>query len=104
MSAHAEVEDQIERLRNGNTLPENEVKALCEKVRRSIKTRAPASPSPHPFVFIESTWHCSGVECLYYLQTDWKRVTEAFFSEDVVVKMQSVSCTYGFLSLTLSFS
>lgn len=41
MSAHAEVEEQIERLRKGNTLPENEVKVLCEKVRRSNETRTP---------------------------------------------------------------
>ena len=34
MSGHAEIEEQIERLRKGNTLPENEVKVLCEKVRK----------------------------------------------------------------------
>ena len=27
-----ELDEQIERLRKGDTLPENEVKALCEKV------------------------------------------------------------------------
>ena len=31
-SGHAEIEEQIERLRKGDTLAENEVKALCEKV------------------------------------------------------------------------
>lgn len=40
MSGHAEVEDQIERLKQGNTLPENEVKALCEKVRRCLDANA----------------------------------------------------------------
>jgi len=33
MSGHGEIDEQIERLRKGNTLPENEVKALCKKVR-----------------------------------------------------------------------
>jgi hypothetical protein len=41
MSSHAEVDEQIERLRKGNTLPENEVRVLCEKVRRrSTKSTA----------------------------------------------------------------
>jgi hypothetical protein len=31
-SASSEIEEQIERLRKGDTLAENEVKALCEKV------------------------------------------------------------------------
>jgi hypothetical protein len=31
-SATTEIDEQIERLRKGDTLPENEVKALCEKV------------------------------------------------------------------------
>lgn len=43
MSGHAEVEDQIERLKQGNTLPENEVKALCEKVRRRRSERSEIS-------------------------------------------------------------
>lgn len=30
----AQVEEHIERLREGNTLTENEVKALCDKVSR----------------------------------------------------------------------
>lgn len=33
-SGHTEIEEQIERLRKGDTLAENEVKALCEKVSR----------------------------------------------------------------------
>lgn len=37
MSGHAEVEDQIERLKQGNTLPENEVKALCEKAKEILQ-------------------------------------------------------------------
>jgi hypothetical protein len=32
----AKLEDHIERLRVGDTLTENEVKALCEKVRLTI--------------------------------------------------------------------
>jgi hypothetical protein len=32
-SATSELDEQIERLRKGDTLAENEVKALCEKVR-----------------------------------------------------------------------
>ena len=31
-SGHAEIDEQIERLRKGDTLAENEVKALCDKV------------------------------------------------------------------------
>jgi hypothetical protein len=31
-SSTAEVDEQIERLRKGDTLAENEVKALCDKV------------------------------------------------------------------------
>lgn len=31
-SASAEIDEQIERLRKGDTLAENDVKALCEKV------------------------------------------------------------------------
>lgn len=37
MSGHGEIDEQIERLRKGNTLPENEVKALCEKVSKKFK-------------------------------------------------------------------
>jgi hypothetical protein len=36
--ASSELDEQIERLRKGDTLAENEVKALCEKV--SIKKTA----------------------------------------------------------------
>jgi hypothetical protein len=32
-SATTEIDEQIERLRKGDTLAENEVKALCDKVR-----------------------------------------------------------------------
>lgn len=32
-SAYTELDEQIERLRKGDTLAENDVKALCEKVR-----------------------------------------------------------------------
>jgi hypothetical protein len=32
----AKLEDHIERLRGGDTLTENEVKALCEKVRYTV--------------------------------------------------------------------
>jgi hypothetical protein len=38
MSASAELDEQIERLRKGDTLGENEVKALCEKVRARHNT------------------------------------------------------------------
>jgi hypothetical protein len=31
-AATAELDEQIERLRKGDTLPENQVKALCDKV------------------------------------------------------------------------
>jgi hypothetical protein len=30
---HSDLDAQIEKLRNGDTLPEHEVKALCDKVR-----------------------------------------------------------------------
>jgi hypothetical protein len=33
MSLYGDVDEHIERLRNGGTLTENEVKNLCEKVR-----------------------------------------------------------------------
>jgi hypothetical protein len=39
MSGYGEIDEQIERLRKGNTLPENEVKALCEKVSKTIQKR-----------------------------------------------------------------
>jgi hypothetical protein len=39
MSGHGEIDEQIERLRKGNTLPENEVKALCEKVSKKFKKK-----------------------------------------------------------------
>ena len=32
MTGVTELDEQIERLRKGDTLPENEVKALCDKV------------------------------------------------------------------------
>jgi hypothetical protein len=32
MAAHTQLDEQIERLRGGGTLSENEVKALCDKV------------------------------------------------------------------------
>jgi hypothetical protein len=35
----AKIDEHIERLREGNTLTENEVKALCEKVRFPILAR-----------------------------------------------------------------
>ena len=47
MSAHAEIDEQIERLYNGNTLRENEVKELCEKVRRRDETTSPNGSQPH---------------------------------------------------------
>jgi hypothetical protein len=59
MSAHAEVEEQIERLRKGNTLPENEVKVLCEKVRRSNETRTSKGSLSLPFIVLESIIHPS---------------------------------------------
>lgn len=31
-SSHSDLDAQIEKLRNGDTLPEHEVKALCDKV------------------------------------------------------------------------
>jgi hypothetical protein len=36
--SHTEIDEQIERLRKGDTLPENEVKALCEKVSKPMAT------------------------------------------------------------------
>lgn len=33
MSTYGDIDEHIERLRNGGTLTENEVKVLCEKVR-----------------------------------------------------------------------
>ena len=63
MSAHAEVDEQIERLRKGNTLPENEVKVLCEKVRRN-ETSAPNGSLPHPFVITERMCHTVAFEWL----------------------------------------
>lgn len=35
-SATSELDEQIERLRKGDTLAENEVKALCEKVSKAM--------------------------------------------------------------------
>ena len=38
-SGHAEIDEQIERLRKGDTLAENEVKALCDKVSNLLEAQ-----------------------------------------------------------------
>lgn len=58
MSAHAEVEEQIERLSKGNTLPENEVKVLCEKVRKINESIAQSRPPTLSF-FLPRGERCS---------------------------------------------
>lgn len=46
-SSLSEIDEQIERLRKGDTLAENEVKALCEKVSQPLCS---GRPSKFPFL------------------------------------------------------
>lgn len=43
----ARLDEHIDSLREGNTLTENEVKALCEKVRTTQTTTSMADDDPH---------------------------------------------------------
>ena len=43
-----DIDEQIDRLRAGGTLTENEVKALCEKVRRTCGDRTGSALRPTP--------------------------------------------------------
>jgi hypothetical protein len=45
-SASSEIDEQIERLRKGDTLAENEVKALCEKVSMALCSRFSEDMAP----------------------------------------------------------
>ena len=76
MSGHAEVEDQIERLKQGNTLPENEVKALCEKVRRRRSERSGVSATLSACCDNYQTIHLCDVGFAFIFDCD--RVTGAF--------------------------
>ena len=102
MSGHAEVEDQIERLKLGNTLPENEVKALCEKVRRFLDANAMKYRQPYRFVVIDITQ--KNVYDISFAFILIATGSPKCFSECtmIAVKLKSVSCTDRHLLLLFS--
>jgi hypothetical protein len=72
----AKLDDHIERLRVGDTLTENEVKALCEKVRISLH----GLQNPKTVAVVHGTTHCSDGECA--AAADFTRYLGSLFSLD----------------------
>lgn len=91
-SPSTELDEQIERLRKGGTLSENEVKALCEKVSLFQFHRAKASLGLPSVIFRRIDQH--NVTIMFYIRrfchsSCWRLIEGAQFPKD-----QSETCQW----------